>query len=460
MLAEYERSSSDSEAILAEGSSIVVTESTVLLRRHRSMGVDDRNPAKHPTRESFITRVDSTWLPSEDVHRSGRDYRRSVRRRIFLLLTEPSSSLGSLVFFTILIVTIALSNLLMILQTMRPWQFTPTDCVTCGGDVLYLFEDDDSAALDSLRADCMCPPAPKQYTVVFEDYLIYFFSIEWILRVVCFAPPSEEKADSFSGRVKQHVGYLLETTTILDFLAIFPYYMERFGSNVKGLLSLRLLRLFRVFQLVRLGQFNDTFRSLQNVLLSSIPYLRLLLVVLMFGSAFFGSMLYWLEKGEWKYWEETGDFKFIRLSVDGVTEEITPFTDIPQSFWWFMVTATTVGYGDMYPTSPGGKAIAILAMLTGVLVIAFPVSVFSDLWQKELKIEQIIVDEDEENEVVENGGNNDDGDRNKDADEDDDSNAVVEFSRKDAKALADHFNAIDSHQNKIRKIMKKYSIDA
>ena len=90
--------------------------------------------------------------------------------------------------------------------------------------------------------------------------------------------------------------------------------------------------------------------------------------------------------GEWKYTEciSPPGYAHVRLSDDGVTEELSPFTSIPASFWWFVVTATTVGYGDMSPTTIGGKIIACFAMLTGVLVIAFPVSVFSDLWQKEL----------------------------------------------------------------------------
>lgn len=110
-----------------------------------------------------------------------------------------------------------------------------------------------------------------------------------------------------------------------------------------------------------------------------------MMLVLLFGGALFGSLIFWVERGTWKYWEGTGQYQFLRLSADGVTEEISPFDSIPTSFWWFLVTATTVGYGDMYPTTTAGKFVGAFAMLAGVLVLAFPVSVFSDLWSDELR---------------------------------------------------------------------------
>jgi hypothetical protein len=269
---------------------------------------------------------------------------RSIRRRIFLLLTDPTSSYASMIFFVVLVIAIFAINAIMVMQTMDGYQFTPEDCVSCGGSTYYVLEDDSFVMEKGIP--CVCPPAPLTYTVKTADYIVYFFTIEWILRVLFFEPPPSEKAATCWGFFCQWCGYLTDTTTILDALAIFPYYAERF-EKTNGLMSLRLLRLFRVFQLVRLGQYNSSFMSLTNVLFKSVLYLKLLVIVLMFGAAFFGSIVYWVEKGDWTYYEKTQSYEFLRKSVDGLTTEPTPFTSIPVAFWWFCVTATTVGYGGM-----------------------------------------------------------------------------------------------------------------
>jgi hypothetical protein len=109
---------------------------------------------------------------------------RSIRRRIFLFLTEPDTSIASAVFFFILLATISLMNLVMIMQTMQHWQYTPDDCRTCGGPVSYLFDDDDSITYPVEGVTCICPPTPYAWTGVVLKWMVYFFTVEWIAGAV------------------------------------------------------------------------------------------------------------------------------------------------------------------------------------------------------------------------------------------------------------------------------------
>lgn len=206
----------------------------------------------------------------------------------------------------------------------------------------YYFEDDDFVVDPKQGVPCVCPPQPMGFTIEMLDCLVCFFTVEWCLRIVLFVP--SDPSPTFCGRCVQWLDYVTSPSTLVDALAIFPYYLE---SLPNGFVSLRLVRLFRIFQLVRLGQYNTMFLTLTNVLGKSLHYLRLLILILAFGAAFFGSMVYWLERGTWKYHEASDMYRFVRVGRDGVTEEPSPFSSIPQGFWWFMVTATTVGYGGM-----------------------------------------------------------------------------------------------------------------
>ena len=191
-------------------------------------------------------------------------HHRGFRRRFFLFLTEPSSSWGSAMYFFVLIVTIFASNLIIIMQTMSAFQYTPTNCGLCGAKAKSGFVDDmiyDDQTVTYERSDkyeCQCPPKPYPYLENALNSILIFFAIEWSLRVLSYVPahPRTDLIGKFGNWLK----FLTSTPTLIDALAIWPYFIE-INFLPAGLISLRLLRLFRVFQLVRLGKYNTMFVS-------------------------------------------------------------------------------------------------------------------------------------------------------------------------------------------------------
>jgi len=176
-------------------------------------------------------------------------------------------------------------------------------------------------------------------------------------------------------------------SNVIDLAAILPGVIALFpqvGLSGGGFVVLRLIRLTRVVK--ALSYIKGPAIVIARTIQQSEKELYVLGFNLMLGVVIAGSLMWVAEGGTWnrnthtyervvgRQWNHT---EFIDL------KEESPFLSIPHSFWWAIVTATTVGYGDQYPTTAAGKLITTVFMLFSLVVLALPVGVIGSTFGQE-----------------------------------------------------------------------------
>lgn len=194
----------------------------------------------------------------------------------------------------------------------------------------------------------------------YEDFFLYFewisvgiFSVEYVLRV--WSSNHEEKyKGSFWGRLK----YMASPAAIIDLLAILPSYLHAIiGLDLRVLRMLRLLRFLRLF---RLTAYTRSAHMIMNVFKKRSNELALSFILAIFLIIIASCLMYFAEH--------------LHPDKDG---NPSLFTSIPKTIWWSVVTLTTTGYGDMYPVTNFGKALASVIMMTGVAFFALPAGIIT-----------------------------------------------------------------------------------
>jgi len=189
------------------------------------------------------------------------------------------------------------------------------------------------------------------------------------------------------GKLKTLFFHIIGFSNMIDLLAILPFWLETFNAAGGGgfLVVLRILRLTRVFRVFKLGKYNDVFTLFSRVIVQSMPALLLMVFFILLGCCLFGTLMWFAEAGAWypggnpvlKPLGIEGRGAWLRHtgSLDEDDFEESPFQSIIHSFWYVLVTITTVGYGDVGPTTAMGKIIATVAILNGIIVLAMPIGV-------------------------------------------------------------------------------------
>ncbi len=170
----------------------------------------------------------------------------------------------------------------------------------------------------------------KEFLDFIELVIILVFSLEYLLRLYA-APKKFKFVFSFLG--------------IVDILAILPFFLA--GFDLK---AIRFVRLFRIVRLLKLTRYNQALQRIYSAFLLAKEELLLFIFSI--------TLLLYLASIGIYYFENKAQ------------PEV--FSSVFESFWWAIITLTTVGYGDVVPITLGGRCFTIFFLIIGLGVIAAP----------------------------------------------------------------------------------------
>ena len=175
------------------------------------------------------------------------------------------------------------------------------------------------------------PPLIRRALDISEVVVTILFTVEYGMRIVA----SDRKTD-----------YIFSFHGVVDLVAVLPFYLS-LGVDLRAVRAFRLFRIFRMLKLTRHSIAMERFgRALIYAKEEVMIFLLATLILLYFSAV----GIYYFE------------------------HEAQPdhFQSIFHSLWWAVATLTTVGYGDVYPVTAGGKLFTFLILMCGLGIVAVP----------------------------------------------------------------------------------------
>ncbi len=167
-----------------------------------------------------------------------------------------------------------------------------------------------------------------------EYVIVSLFTLEYVTRIYL---------------ARHKLKFIFSFYGLVDLIAILPFFL----AFAVDLTTLRLLRLLRLARIIKLARYNTAFHRFTRALYvakEELIIFTLASMVLLFLSA-------------------VGIYHFEHAAQPDV------FRSIFDSLWWSVATLTTVGYGDIYPVTLGGKLFTFFVLMIGLGLIAVPTGI-------------------------------------------------------------------------------------
>lgn len=291
--------------------------------------------------------------------------------RIFVFLDNPQASRLGNKYSLVMLLVIMCSTVSFILESMPEFNATPADCTP-----------------EALTEE-NCRPQPLRSFYILECLSIGIFTVDYLARALTVHAATSEQCDALpAGPVtgwRKTVLYCTQALNIVDLLALAPFYAELAFGGGTGAAVLRVFRLVRIFRCLRMPKLRACADMFINVMADASPALLVLLVMTTLMSILLSTCIYFAEGQNYSVEHNLEEYPYgayIRPTTDGHDMEVSPYTSIIYSLWWFFTTATTVGYGDDFPTTAAGRFVAVTTFYTGIVLLALPVTIVGGSFSK------------------------------------------------------------------------------
>ncbi|OYT71117.1 MAG: voltage-gated potassium channel [Chloracidobacterium sp. CP2_5A] len=184
-------------------------------------------------------------------------------------------------------------------------------------------------------------PSQRFWLEFFEAFSVSVFTVEYLVRAAGSRPI---------------IRYVFSFYGVVDLLSILPFYVG-LGVDLRSLRSLRFLRLVRILKLTR---YSRAMKRFHRALLISREELLLCAAMALI-------MIYLSAVGIY-YFEHEAQPKVFASMFDGL--------------WWAVATLTTVGYGDAYPMTAGGRFFTFVVLVIGLGIVALPSGIIASAISK------------------------------------------------------------------------------
>jgi len=170
-----------------------------------------------------------------------------------------------------------------------------------------------------------------------EWFFTLLFTVEYAVRLWC---------------IEHSWGYAKSFYGVVDLLSVLPTYLSLWLPGAQFFLAVRILRVLRVFRVLRMVRYVGEAELIAQALAASRRKITVFVASVLALMVIFGALMY---------------------VVEGGTNPA--FASIPHSIYWAVTTMTTVGYGDITPTTPLGQSLASFIMIMGYGIIAVPTGI-------------------------------------------------------------------------------------